>query len=231
MSLNRQQVLDEYYKGNGLVAWTFSNPGSAPYYVPIEELPDELRQLYEYHPDKAKKLLADAGYADGFDTELLCPPSMAEWCELYAAQMRDVGIRVALDVMEEAAYHWRLGAGDNPGLIANDYGGIVMSGNIVFNSVWFSGVVSTPYNGKDFVDPVLDNMFIDYRGTLDPEENLRKYLDMAFYTAEQTYLINGVAEAKHIYWQPWLKGYSGEHGYLADFHRVLKYAWIDQDLK
>ncbi|MDP6577425.1 MAG: ABC transporter substrate-binding protein, partial [Dehalococcoidales bacterium] len=34
-------------------------------YTPLEEMPRSVQELFEYHPDKAKELLAEAGYPDG----------------------------------------------------------------------------------------------------------------------------------------------------------------------
>ncbi|GAI46529.1 unnamed protein product, partial [marine sediment metagenome] len=42
-----------------------------PGHVPLEELPPDIRELFEYNPKKARQMLADAGYPDGFTLELL----------------------------------------------------------------------------------------------------------------------------------------------------------------
>ncbi|GAH67353.1 unnamed protein product, partial [marine sediment metagenome] len=41
-------------------------------YTPMEELPESTRELFDYDPVKAKQMLADAGYPDGFECEFLC---------------------------------------------------------------------------------------------------------------------------------------------------------------
>ena len=38
-------------------------------YTPLEELPEVARETYEYHPDKARQLLTEAGYPNGFKTK------------------------------------------------------------------------------------------------------------------------------------------------------------------
>jgi len=41
----------------------------------LEEAPDSVKELYTYNPDKAKALLKDAGYPNGFKTTVVCSSS------------------------------------------------------------------------------------------------------------------------------------------------------------
>jgi len=75
----------------GSLVWGFSPTGS-----------------YEYNPQKAKELLAQAGYPDGFETSLWTPegryPMDAQIAEAVAGQLKKVGIKVELRKWEWAAF-------------------------------------------------------------------------------------------------------------------------------
>lgn len=63
-----------------------------------------------YHPDEAKKLLAEAGFPNGFDTTLYVPndlPWGVAQAQAAAEQWKKVGIRVKLNVMPGAEY-WNI---------------------------------------------------------------------------------------------------------------------------
>lgn len=60
---------------------------------------------YAYDPDKAKKLLAEAGYPEGFEARLAYPTYMSqiqEQAEAIASDLAKVGIRVKLEPFERA---------------------------------------------------------------------------------------------------------------------------------
>lgn len=60
---------------------------------------------YSYDPEKAKALLAEAGYAQGFEIKLSYPTYMSqiqEQAEAIAADLAKVGIKVQLDPLERA---------------------------------------------------------------------------------------------------------------------------------
>ncbi len=70
---------------------------------------------YDYDPAKAKALLAEAGYPNGFDTEIVAaqPPNPA-WPGALQNYLAAVGIRAKVSVLQAAAAITRAEAGDAP---------------------------------------------------------------------------------------------------------------------
>ncbi len=64
--------------------------------------------LYEYDPEKAKKLLAEAGYPNGFEVNLDSPsgryPMDKDISQVVAAQLGQVGIKVNVKIHEWGSY-------------------------------------------------------------------------------------------------------------------------------
>lgn len=61
---------------------------------------------YEYNPEKAKELLADAGYPDGFSTKIIIENNNdnSVLCETLKSYLADVGIDLEIDLADSARY-------------------------------------------------------------------------------------------------------------------------------
>ena len=61
MAVNKQEIVKAYYGGNAELFAYPQHPDYLGYFEPLEAMPDSIKELFTYNPDKAKKLLAEAG--------------------------------------------------------------------------------------------------------------------------------------------------------------------------
>ncbi|SPH27333.1 Glutathione-binding protein GsiB [Ascidiaceihabitans donghaensis] len=109
-AIDRQAIVDGAMFGYGTPIGTHFAPHN-PAYV-------DLKANSSYDPEKAKELLAEAGFADGFETTLhLPPPSYARrGGEIIAAQLAEVGIKAEITNVEWAQWLETVFRGKNFGL-------------------------------------------------------------------------------------------------------------------
>jgi len=66
---------------------------------------DPALKPYPYDRALAKKMLAEGGYPNGFDTELLCPSDIPkDLCEVISAYWSTIGVRASVKVMDYTAW-------------------------------------------------------------------------------------------------------------------------------
>ncbi|WP_298358599.1 ABC transporter substrate-binding protein [uncultured Litoreibacter sp.] len=97
-AIDRSAIIDGAMFGYGTPIGTHFAPHNPAYL--------DLTGNSEYDPEKAKALLAEAGFPDGFSTTLkLPPPSYARrGGEIIAAQLREVGIETEISNLEWAQW-------------------------------------------------------------------------------------------------------------------------------
>jgi len=106
MSVDRQAIVDTAYGGRAAVLGVLAP--NVKYAVAIKDFPPDLRQYVEYHPDRAKALLADAGYGKGLDLTLNIntqyPAPASAIAEMIIAMLGQVGIRAKLKPMSSTEF-------------------------------------------------------------------------------------------------------------------------------
>ena len=72
---------------------------------------------YAYDLEKARKLLTDAGYPDGFETSLICTTTTSDLkqCEFIQQQLAQAGITVNINSMEKAIVSEKVESAEGPG--------------------------------------------------------------------------------------------------------------------
>jgi len=87
MAFDREALLQSLQSGYGTVTEQVFPKTSAAY-------DESLDSTYPYDPAAAKKLLADAGYPNGFTLNMMSTPAFQQTFDLVAQQLSDIGITV-----------------------------------------------------------------------------------------------------------------------------------------
>lgn len=105
-ALDRQAMADKIITGGSRVP-------HAPCYPPQFGCDGEAAAKYNYDPAKAKQLLAEAGFPNGFETELVSynPP---QWTAAVQNYLQAVGIKPRVSQLQVAAAIQRAWKGENP---------------------------------------------------------------------------------------------------------------------
>ncbi len=116
-AVDRQAIVDALFNGFARLSTSYVTPANFGF--------DESLKPFPYDPDKARELLAEAGFGDGFDIEFRCPigayTNFEQVCEAVQGYLADVGINANLELMESGAY-WDLEANKElPGIFGDSW--------------------------------------------------------------------------------------------------------------
>ncbi|HEX2173862.1 MAG TPA: ABC transporter substrate-binding protein [Dehalococcoidia bacterium] len=135
-----------------------------------------------YDPDRAKQLLAEAGYPDGFEVEMVTPvPPYFSLGERVVTQLRAVGIRSKVNQMERAAFIERQTQKPTTfqGIILNALGAPGDAANRIRNYATCQGFSSVTCL------PQLDEMFAKYEQSVDLQEREKLLNDVQQYILDE----------------------------------------------
>jgi len=216
-AVDKQAIVDA--KGNGQVAqWrlTPTFPGYSPQYTS------------RYDPAEGKRLLAEAGYPNGVDSNgqrlripILFPtnPGIKQIGELLKSFWeRNLGIEVELQNQEGKVYEQALGKGQFDGMIFVNFSADYMDPD-TYLELFTSG---SPINGG-WKNSKFDELVSQANGELDPAKHLSLLAEAEDYLMSNQVFVPIYIGVWSFVKQPYVMGVENN---LFDKH-PLKFTWID----
>ncbi|GAI20098.1 unnamed protein product, partial [marine sediment metagenome] len=193
-------------------------------------LPEATQEQFEYNPEKAKQLLDEAGYPDGFKLEIVYSSTgtlYGDYCSMIADSWSKIGVETELKPLEYASFYGTMMARTykhayllmtdpgNPLAIMRKLGGTGEPWNVSMHTdAWF--------------DETLTNVFSETDDTKIAE--ITK--EMNAYLLGTCSTIQLPTSYRYMYAWPWVKNWYGEV-YVAAYigGPIVARIWIDQDLR
>lgn len=100
-AVNKKDIIDGVWSGYADELYTNFSPALKTYYN------DSLSASYQFNLEKAKQLMSDAGYADGFDLTITVPANYephVQAAEILVSQLAKINIRAKLEMVEWATW-------------------------------------------------------------------------------------------------------------------------------
>ena len=104
-AIDMRTIIDNVFGGSGVMLnQPFPAVWPETFYTPLDQLNADTQRAYSYDPDWARELLAEAGYPDGFETEIILPPSgrAVDLFSLIASYWAEIGVTLELQPTDEA---------------------------------------------------------------------------------------------------------------------------------
>lgn len=229
MAIDKQAILKSYYGGHAEMLGYPQHPDYVGSYEPLDTMPPEVKELYQYNPAKAKQLLAEAGYPNGFTFKVQVASVNVEQdlLAMLGSYLAKVGVKMEVQQMEYGAF---LSAMNGKKHSAGYF--MTNSPTNPTTALRKQFVTGQQWNVSMFADPEYDRRF---NAMLTEPDERRRQATLKLLTRE------ALAKAPYIWlpsqyvytaWWPWVKNYGGELRAGAvrpgPIHARM---WVDQEMK
>lgn len=196
MAIDKEEIVSGVYNNVGI-------PAKGPLAPPVFGYDESVGGL-EYDVEKAKELLAEAGYEDGFKTTIWTNDNeqRVDTAVTIQNQLKEIGVDVKIEELEWGAFLDRTSNGEHDMFVL---GWVTSTGDADYGMypLFHSSAVGEPGNRSFLENEELDKILDDARHETDPEVRKELYskaqemlVDLApmIYTHHQEYLL-GVSDS------------------------------------
>lgn len=204
---------------NTLAATLFNAPESKPaglfsqtmkgYCYSYGDWPQELKDQYTYNPAAAKQLLVEAGYPDGFKTNVVvsaAATSAIELLQAYKDMFSNIGIDMEIRAMEQTQAEMYLKAGKHDAM-SSGAGGMAVPPTMAID-MFYSKSSQNPITGTN--DPVYDAARDKYFAAANAAEAAKACIECDKRVIEQHWMVSVLGGSTYTFYQTYFKGFSNE---------------------
>ena len=224
MAVDRQGILNATAEGVGVF-----NPAVPAAFkdwtLPIEQLGDGA-QYFKYDPPAAKRLLAAAGYPNGFPASICFTTygstAFVDTVQLLLKSLKDVGIDAKLDQKEYGAFIATCYFGKFDSMTFGPQTPFLDPDNYVYGMHYPDELK----NQSHVNDPIVTDLLVRQRRTADPGRRREILAELQRHLAKQQYYVQLASTVAIAVWDGALKNYGPNLGY--DYGGRLLAAWLDR---
>jgi peptide/nickel transport system substrate-binding protein len=224
LAFDRKGILDATYEGVGVL-----NPAVPTalkdWAIPIDRL-GEGAQYYKHDPAQAKKLLAEAGFPNGFQATVSYTTYgwniLVDQVQLLLKYLKDIGIDAKVIQQEYGAYIATTVQGKFESMAYGPQTPFLDPDNFLYGP-YMPGEAK---NQGHVNDPVLSDMLVRQRRTADTAKRREIIYDIQRHAATQQYYVYAPSSIAIAVWDGAVKNYGPNLGY--DWGGRVLAAWLDR---
>lgn len=185
-ALDRQAIVDSVCYGYGVPTSNIVPPSAIGYLADAKGR--------EFDLEKAKELLAQAGYPDGFDCKIWtsAEQNRVEFCQIFAGTLKEIGVNLEVVIQDENTSDDLWASGEDFDMRVHFFNCMAGHAESSLYSTLYSGILS---NYSRYSNPEFDATVVKIRETIDEqeaEELFRQCYDMIYEDCPQIPVYNEV---------------------------------------
>ena len=224
LAIDRKAIIEAVFEGVG--AMNPAVPAALKEWsIPFDKLGDGAK-YYRHDPAEAKRLLAAAGYPNGFPGTMCFTTYgstiLVDSLQLVQKDLKAVGIDVRIDQKEYGAYIATCFYGKFDSMTYGPQTGFLEPDNFLYGQYYPEELK----NQSHIVDNKVAEMLVRQRRTFDQAKRREIIYDIQRHLATQQYYVQMPSGVYIAVWEGALKNYGPNMGY--DYGGRLMAAWLDR---
>ncbi len=213
-ALDRDKFIERTFQGRAIPSYGPIPPGQGYYF---RDLSDTSRRAYD--PDSARQLMADAGYADGFEIEVLITPGNRVPLEVLGALLKEeINVTLVPDIQDNAISQPRTVAGEYQAFLGGS-GGDPDPDDAIDD--WFAA--GSKFNSFGYDDPEVNRLNLRQKAAVDLDDRLTHILNLSDQVDETFHGVFTHHPLQTTAYRSDVKGYVWIHAL-----RQLGAVWLDR---
>jgi peptide/nickel transport system substrate-binding protein len=222
MAINRQEMIDSLGLGKGQID-TAVPASLREWHLPVDQLGEGAR-YYQHNPTDARRLLKEAGHANGFTASLLVftgySAVWADIIDLVSNYLREVGITVQIQNKEYGAYIKSLVTRNYDDMILALHKPYVIPDGYVHDRY----IPDRPANYSYVNDAEMERLARAQRREKDPKKRQAIFDELSRKAAVNQYYIHFTSTVYVASWPPYVQNFNTNLGY--DYGGRMEAAWM-----
>lgn len=167
-AIDKQAIVDVVLNGSGKIANSPIAPG-------VFGFTDKTKN-YEYNLEKAKELMKEAGYENGFKSNIYTLGGEADkqTAEIIQANLKEIGIDLAINITENSAY-WDLTDKGVHDMFLGSWGCVTGDADYGLFALYHSSAKGGAGNRTFYSDPEIDDLLEKAKNETDQEKRKNLY--------------------------------------------------------
>jgi len=224
LAIDRPAIIETAFEGAGNINAAVP-AGLREWAIPIDQL-GEGAKYYRHDPTEARRLLAEAGYANGFSAGMCFTnygsTLLVDIAQMVLKNLKDVGINARLDEKEYGAYISTCFYGKFDAMAFGPQTPFIEPDNFLYGQ-YYPGELK---NQSHIDDPVVADMLVRQRRTGDVAKRRELIYEIQRHLAKQQYYVQMPSLVYIAVWEGALKNYGPNLYY--DYGGRLMAAWLDR---